>query len=354
MTRFQQVVLWSLVLLVLGYLGRYILVVEARQFANPAEQPNSRLKIGKKSARAVQDSIAQEERELVQRESVQTDKDQYGQIDLGSMYEESSAPKPNFEKGPKESFSLFAMRNAQKIEAAAQPLREATTEEAKSIARTNLRKVLAGIFAADMDARRAQSHEIESRLLKLRQQLSNREKAKEHILDLQMEVLENDAGLSYATEPATSAPYTRPRRKAYDYSLPRGSSGYENEDDRPRYEDDEYRNTPGTYNEYKRHRSPDSYEEKKAFPKKKKVLEGNGELDRNQEIDSRPDQDSPDESPKIPVPNSVDTEPLVEQTFAGEVVIGETVVPQDGKKVAPELAPDDSAAGKEVSPPKSP
>lgn len=318
MTRFQQVVLWSLVLLVLGYLGRYILVVEARQFANPAEQSNSRLKIGKKSARAVQDSIAQEERELVQREPVHTDKDQYGQIELGSMYEESSAPKPNFEKSPKESFSLFASRNAQKIEAAAKPLREATTEEAKSIARTNLRKVLAGIFAADMDARRAQSHEIESRLLKLRQQLSNREKAKEHILDLQMEVLENDAGLEFSSAGASSL-----RR---DNDRLRGPRGYN------RYPDDLGANLRGYDNRSRR----DSYsntrdEDSSAY----------GESSEQPYGGISDDSYCPDEGKKA-------SEPVREETSADA-----GLAPEESKKAA-ELVPDESASGKEVSPPKSP
>jgi hypothetical protein len=304
MTRFQQVVMWSLVLLVLGYLGRHILVVEARQFVSPGAGEISQLQPSKKP------SVA---RPRISRPPVTGEDRAYSQIDLDPVETEASEPTPNFKKGPQESFSLFASRNAQKIEAAAKRLREATTEDAKSIARTNLRKVLAGIFAADMDARRAQSHEIEAKLLKLRQQLSNREKAKEHIIDLQMEVLENDAGLEFSSAGASSL-----RR---DDRL-RGPRGYD------RYSDDRGTNR----GDYDNRSDRDSYSDTR---------------DEDSSSYGQPygsDSDNsyyPDEGKKSP-------EPVVDETSAGP-----TLGPEEGKKAA-ELVPDESASGKQVSPEKSP
>jgi hypothetical protein len=77
-------------------------------------------------------------------------------------------------------------------------LTDAKSEDEKKAARTELRQLLAGIFARDMQMREKQAAEIESRLGKLRQQYQVREKVKDEIIELQLKVIEQDAaGLGF-------------------------------------------------------------------------------------------------------------------------------------------------------------
>jgi hypothetical protein len=80
------------------------------------------------------------------------------------------------------------------IEAALKTLREAKTDADKQAAKDSLRKALAAIFSDDMRARAREVKEIETRLEKLRQQYQARENAKDEIIELQLKVLEKNAG----------------------------------------------------------------------------------------------------------------------------------------------------------------
>ncbi|HEX5103129.1 MAG TPA: hypothetical protein VFV87_04930, partial [Pirellulaceae bacterium] len=85
-----------------------------------------------------------------------------------------------------------------RITSARQKLTDARTDKEKQAARAQLRKLLAEIFAQDMQMREQQAAEIESRLANLRRQYQAREKVKEEIIDLQLKVIEQDAaGLGF-------------------------------------------------------------------------------------------------------------------------------------------------------------
>jgi hypothetical protein len=101
--------------------------------------------------------------------------------------------------------------NQERIDAAVKKLREGQSDQEKQAARQSLRTILEGIFDDDMEAREKQAQEIEDRLAKLRQQYRTRERAKDEIIELQLQVLENDAaGLGFpAAQPA-------PRSSGYD------------------------------------------------------------------------------------------------------------------------------------------
>jgi hypothetical protein len=100
----------------------------------------------------------------------------------------------------------------EQIDAAMNKIREARSDMEKQVARYALREVLAQVFAADMEAREKQAKEIETRLAKLRQQYQAREKIKDEIIGLQLQVLEKDAaGLGF--------PDAKPRLTAPDKSL---------------------------------------------------------------------------------------------------------------------------------------
>jgi len=200
---------------------------------------------------------------------------------------------------------------------------------------------------ADLDARRAQSREIEARLIKLRRELSDREDAKNRILDLQMQVLENDAG-NWISKGGEASASSRKQMKTYvePYVSRDGSDPYRG-DRMPSDYGDGYSNERD--NQYPDTRSSryDEYDSRPTIRPRAARLPVPNEA---QKTSSVPDQRLTDESPKLRASESVDTEPVVEQTFAGE----EIVAPQEGKKEAQEPVPDESAAGKEVSPPKSP
>jgi hypothetical protein len=102
-------------------------------------------------------------------------------------------------------------------DAAVKKLREAKTDGERQTAREALRKVLAQVFADDMRAREKQAAEIESRLAKLRQQYQEREHVKDRIIDLQLQVLEQEAaGLGFPGGPSTAAVPPTPVRGPSD------------------------------------------------------------------------------------------------------------------------------------------
>lgn len=104
------------------------------------------------------------------------------------------------------------------IDAAVTKLRDAKGEEEKRSARESLRNVLAQVFADDMQARERQVREIEARLEKLRQQYQARQSVKDRIIDLQMQVLEQEAaGLGFPPTGPTRVP---PSAAAMPFKLP--------------------------------------------------------------------------------------------------------------------------------------
>lgn len=113
----------------------------------------------------------------------------------------------------------------EQISSARQKLAAAKTDMEKQAAREQLRKLLAEIFAQDMQMREQQAAEIESRLAKLRQQYQARVKVKDEIIDLQLKVIEQDAaGLGFpGIVPASEMP-SGPMRGANEQSRLPGSS----------------------------------------------------------------------------------------------------------------------------------
>jgi len=112
----------------------------------------------------------------------------------------------NFEPSPSAFFQ-------QQIDAAVETLRVAQSDEEKRVAKDALRKALSDLFTQDMHVREVQAREIETRLAKLRQQYQAREKAKDEIIDLQLQVLEkNAAGLGFPGVSASS--------RTSDFDLP--------------------------------------------------------------------------------------------------------------------------------------
>lgn len=86
----------------------------------------------------------------------------------------------------------------QRLEFTLKKLRESKDEQEIQAARAELRQTLGDIFRVDMQARQQQAQEIELRLAKLRQQYQEREKVKDEIIDLQLQVLEKEAaGLGF-------------------------------------------------------------------------------------------------------------------------------------------------------------
>jgi hypothetical protein len=79
---------------------------------------------------------------------------------------------------------------------AARTLREAVGDEAQQAAKVHLLTVVSNYFDADLDSRRRQLAEIESRLTKLKGELDRRLAAKNEVIHLQLKALEkDDAGL---------------------------------------------------------------------------------------------------------------------------------------------------------------
>jgi hypothetical protein len=81
---------------------------------------------------------------------------------------------------------------------AAEAVRDAKSEEEQDEAKDNLRGLLEDVFEEDMNRRKDSLVEMESRLRKLKQQLEQRREKMEDIVELQMQVLVNEAnGLGF-------------------------------------------------------------------------------------------------------------------------------------------------------------
>lgn len=82
------------------------------------------------------------------------------------------------------------------LRVAAKSLREAVGDEAQQAAKGQLLSVISSYFDADLDGRRRQLAEIQSRLTKLKGELDRRQAAKNEVIVLQLKALEkDDAGL---------------------------------------------------------------------------------------------------------------------------------------------------------------
>jgi hypothetical protein len=87
------------------------------------------------------------------------------------------------------------------IRQAAEKLRDAKGNEARSEAEKELRDLLEQYFDDDLQRRQAELGEMEDRLAKLEKQLDRRESKKDEIVDLQVKVLVNQAeGLGFFTD----------------------------------------------------------------------------------------------------------------------------------------------------------
>jgi hypothetical protein len=87
------------------------------------------------------------------------------------------------------------------IRQAAEKLRDAKGNEARSEAEKELRDLLEQYFDDDLQSRQAELGEMEDRLAKLEKQLDRRESKKDEIVDLQVKVLVNQAeGLGFFTD----------------------------------------------------------------------------------------------------------------------------------------------------------
>lgn len=105
----------------------------------------------------------------------------------------------------------------EQILAARKRLTDATSDEEKHAARAVLRKLLADVFAQDMQMREKQAMEIEIRLAKLRQQYEARQKVKEEIIDLQLKVIEQHAaGLGFPGGQSSVPPTANGRDDVYE------------------------------------------------------------------------------------------------------------------------------------------
>jgi hypothetical protein len=120
----------------------------------------------------------------------------------------------------------------ERIRAARQAMADAKSDEEKKAARTQLRQLLADVFAQDMQTRDKQAAEIESRLSKLRQQYHDRQAAKDKIIDLQLKVIEADAaGLGFpGGDSSRPTPPSSIRRSANPFGN-RKQVGAETQDD---------------------------------------------------------------------------------------------------------------------------
>jgi len=75
---------------------------------------------------------------------------------------------------------------------------EDSSREDKKEARVSLADMLAAQFDSDLDRRETQVQELENKLSKLKAQIAKRRDAKERIIELQMELMENEVeGLGF-------------------------------------------------------------------------------------------------------------------------------------------------------------
>jgi hypothetical protein len=95
-----------------------------------------------------------------------------------------------------------------KIRKAAEKLRDAKDDQAKTSARKELGGLLSQYFDKDMDRRAKELLELKERLNRLTAQLERRRQEKQNIIDLQIQVAVNEAeGLGFVTRPAGPAPF---------------------------------------------------------------------------------------------------------------------------------------------------
>jgi len=88
------------------------------------------------------------------------------------------------------------------IQAAADKLRDAASDEDKEAAKSEMLELLDEYFDKDMERRAEELAKVEERVTKLRKLLDTRKTKKDDIIDLQLKVLEYDAnGLGMFTEP---------------------------------------------------------------------------------------------------------------------------------------------------------
>jgi hypothetical protein len=104
------------------------------------------------------------------------------------------------------------------IRKAAEAVRDAKGDEAKSAAQKKLAEVLSKSYDEDMVAREHELKQIEERLAKLRDLLERRRAKKQEIIDLQTKVALNEAeGLGFyeSDRPAKTVPFTvtMPRKR---------------------------------------------------------------------------------------------------------------------------------------------
>jgi hypothetical protein len=100
----------------------------------------------------------------------------------------------------------FGDPNAAKIRKAAEELRDAKDDDAKTKATADLRDLLGTYFEEDMVHRQKELEGVEARLQKLHAQLERRRAKKQDIIDLQVKMSVNDAdGLGFYSQPEGGA-----------------------------------------------------------------------------------------------------------------------------------------------------
>jgi len=84
-------------------------------------------------------------------------------------------------------------------------LATAKTEDEKQVMKSDLRKNLLDYFEKELDERESKLKPLEDRVKKLRGQIDKRRAAKEEVVDLQLQLIMNQAeGLGYFSEPRTT------------------------------------------------------------------------------------------------------------------------------------------------------
>ena len=98
------------------------------------------------------------------------------------------------------------------IDIAVQKYQQATNDADKERAKKGLATALSGYFDDDMKNREQELSEIEERVKKLRARLEKRRDAKEKLVELQLQVLINEAeGLGFYSRPSQSQSLLGPR-----------------------------------------------------------------------------------------------------------------------------------------------
>jgi hypothetical protein len=114
-------------------------------------------------------------------------------------------PDPYFPFGNPPGRSGDASDIKSAIRQAAEHLRDAETDEAKTKAEQQLRDLLTKFFNQDLQRRQSELKEMQARLSKLQEQLDRRQTKMDEIIDLQMKVLVNQAdGLGFFSDSPSS------------------------------------------------------------------------------------------------------------------------------------------------------